>query len=100
MDDHQLVVSGINARELLNNPTFAFVVNDLESQIKVQTFKTKFDDYQARQNLYMLWKALESLCNILEASAQLVETVEPEQSGIASTVDPEETDLSTNPIED
>ena len=96
VDDHQLVVTGIHARELLANPTFVAVVNDLEKQITTATFKTPIVDFNTRQNLYMLWKALENLVSILEASAQLVDTVEPEQSGIAPPDDPELTDLSGN----
>lgn len=99
-DEHQIIVTGIHAKELLNHPTFAAVVNELETQIKDSILKTPIADHFVRERLYMLFKALENLINILSASASLVDTVEPVHSGIAPAADLEVTDLSTNPIED
>lgn len=99
VDDFGLVVTAIHAQELLDNPVFTGVVNDLGRQIKDTIVATEFDNFNGRQNLYMLFKALQNLEHILKASASLKELVDPVIPELA-THDPETEDLTKNPTED
>jgi hypothetical protein len=68
-DAFALVVTGTKAQELLDNETFKATVNELTAQITDQILSSPVNDPIMRQNLYMIYKALENLVRILKASA-------------------------------
>lgn len=91
-----MVVTGTKAQELIDNPTFIATVNELTVQITEQILGSPINDPLMRQNLYMLYKALESIVKLLKASASIKELV---QDQILEDLD-EEVDLSTQNNED
>lgn len=68
---HDLIVTGSKAQELLDNETFKATVWELNSQIVSGILGTNFPEQQKRDDLYMLYKAVQNIVNILEASAKI-----------------------------
>lgn len=90
-----MVITGTKAQELLANPTFVATINELTSQISDSILNTPIGDPHTRQNLYMLYKALENIVSILKASASTKLLVEDQLKEID-----EEADLTNKPYED
>lgn len=94
-DAFALVITGTKAQELLANETFIATVNELTSQISDAILNTPIGDPHTRQNLYMLYKALENIVTILKASASTKLLVETQLKEID-----EDADLTTDTHED
>lgn len=94
--DYNLIITGTKAQELLDNPTFSATVNELSTQIINGLLATATSEFQKRQDLYMLHKALETITTLLKASASIKPIVEAQHIG----VDEEEADLTDQINED
>lgn len=78
--EHNLIVTGFKAQELLENEVFQATVQELTAQIMAGILETNFDETEKRDNLYFLYKALQNIIKILTSSAALKPIIQEAQN--------------------
>lgn len=94
------MITGAAARELLDSPVFTATVNDLSTQLQDLTFNTAIDEFQKRQDLFLLHRALVTLVEMLKTSANLVPGIQDGEDLPDDKDTVEFEDLSQIPHED